>query len=251
MIIKYLSDLHLEFGNEIIEDYYDLSNNNVDVVVIAGDISVAKKNHLVLRKLAVALDPIPVLYVPGNHDFYHGSKPTVHRQLLKLDNDQPNFHYLNRSTFILDNVVFIGATGWQDDPNYNEHTFYMMNDFHLIKGHNTTVNRFGRDDKKFIIKSLESYKDLNRVVITHTIPTKLALNFGTYEVEHKKRYLKAYYNEWDDILTTYKPDIWICGHCHDSFFEIVYDTIIVRNALGYKYTDRENRQFDKHSLLYV
>jgi len=245
MKVKYISDLHLEFKNETIEDYFDIGKDT-DVIVIAGDISVANYNANVLRKLSNAVSPTPVIYITGNHDFYHGDKNTVIKDLMNVAKEVKNFIFLNNTVHIIDDVVFIGSTGWQDDSSYTYKNFYMMNDFHLIKNHQNDVNAYGRKGKKFIYDSLKEWTGIKKtVVITHVIPCIEAINFGTYEVEHKKDYIKAYYNNWNDIIDEFSPDYWICGHCHDSIDVTVGKTRVLRNALGYKYTDRENINFDK------
>lgn len=251
MRVRYFSDIHLEFQNEVVEDYFDVGND-VDAVVIAGDISVSYLNAAKLKKLAIAIDPVPLIYVTGNHDFYHGNKQTVSESLSELSMSQKNFHFLNNSYVVIDDVVFIGTTGWQDDPSYNFRSYYMMNDFRLIDNHENDVNDFGKIGKQFICDALEKWSKIKKtVVVTHVIPCVDAIRFGTYEVDHKREYIKAYYNSWNDIIDKYSPDFWICGHCHDSIDVTVGKTRILRNALGYKYTDRENVDFDKTKSFFV
>jgi predicted phosphohydrolase len=245
-----MSDLHFEFRQYALSEYFDIGKN-VDVVVIAGDLAVAKMNARMLEELALELAPTPLLYIPGNHDFYHGSKPSVHRELTKLDILHDNFHFMCRKTIVIDDVAFIGATGWQDNPEFTMLNYELMNDFHLIKKHDETVLKFGRDDKKYIVQSLITHKHLKRVVITHLLPTRHAVNWNTPEVTRKGKYINAYFNNWDDILHNHTPDFWICGHCHDSFLDIVHETMIVRNAFGYAGSERQNLDFEKYAILYI
>ena len=62
MKLNILSDLHLGFGA------MDGPVNDADVVVLAGDVGRPRE----AIAWALRLDK-PVLYVPGNHEFYGGS----------------------------------------------------------------------------------------------------------------------------------------------------------------------------------
>ena len=62
MKLNILSDLHLGFAS------MEHPHNDADVVVLAGDIA----RPQVAIEWARSLDK-PVLYVPGNHEFYGGS----------------------------------------------------------------------------------------------------------------------------------------------------------------------------------
>jgi len=251
MIIKYLSDLHLEFKSELIDDYFDIADG-ADVVVIAGDLNNSVGVYKDLERLAMAIFPTPLIYVTGNHDYYHGDKLKVNKKLTYLDSLYTNFHFLNRKSIVIDNILFIGATGWQNFQGYGIEKFSGMNDFHLINKHEYNVLNYGQYDYQFIEDELvRNDARLQTVVVTHLSPTERAINFGTKEVDHKGSYIRAYYNDYDNLIETYEPDFWICGHCHDSFFDIIHHTIICRNALGYKGHDRENLDFVKNSILTI
>ncbi len=61
MKLHILNDLHIEF-----EDF-DPPVTDADVVVLAGDIGVGMEG---LRWVAARFPDRPVIYVPGNHEFY-------------------------------------------------------------------------------------------------------------------------------------------------------------------------------------
>lgn len=252
MNIKYLSDLHLEFENETISDYFDIADG-ADVVVIAGDLSISTDVHILLETLSDAIYPIPLIYVTGNHDYYRSSKKIVNDRITKSAQKCENLHFLNRSCVVIDGVKFIGVTGWQMWPDYYQAKYYMINDFNHIKHHDYNVSNYAEYDYNFIVDALENTPaSLKTVVITHILPSYKAFNQQTSEFANKgPRTIKAYYNEFDNILIKYKPDVWICGHSHDSIQEIIEDTYVVRNALGYKNTDRENLEFSKYDMVII
>ena len=67
MKIAYCSDLHLEFADLILTN-----DENADVLVLAGDICVAKHFTKKLEFFQKVSEEFPkVLYVIGNHEHYH------------------------------------------------------------------------------------------------------------------------------------------------------------------------------------
>ena len=62
MKIHILNDLHIEFGA------FEPPPTDADVVVLAGDIGVGLEG---LHWAQSCFSDKPVIYVPGNHEFYH------------------------------------------------------------------------------------------------------------------------------------------------------------------------------------
>ena len=83
------SDLHLEFEKNI----PDISQ--ADIVILAGDISPSLKDlHNLYLELQTQKE-IPILYIPGNHDYYHSSMTEVNKNLKLMDNQNENFYMMN------------------------------------------------------------------------------------------------------------------------------------------------------------
>lgn len=61
MKIQLLNDLHIEFSG------FDIPATDVDVIVLAGDIGVGFNGLEWIEQQCVEK---PVIYVPGNHEFY-------------------------------------------------------------------------------------------------------------------------------------------------------------------------------------
>lgn len=66
MRLHVLSDLHIEF------DDFEPPETSADVVVLAGDTHVGVKG---IEWAAQAFPDKPILYVPGNHEFYRQAIP--------------------------------------------------------------------------------------------------------------------------------------------------------------------------------
>ena len=132
MKIKLVSDLHLEFS-----DINITNDENCDVLILSGDIMVAQDLHDhaeinygmftdqsfegLGRRQQTALRfrdflkrcsfQFPhVIYVAGNHEFYHGrwnqSLTTLSNECAKF----PNIYFLEAGCKKINDVTFIGGT---------------------------------------------------------------------------------------------------------------------------------------------
>lgn len=102
MKIHILSDLHLEFGD------YVPGPVKADAVVLAGDIHIKGRAIPLIRKL---FPDTPVVYVPGNHEYYRGALPKLDDSL-RREAFNTNVHYLENEAFVLGNVRFLGCALW-------------------------------------------------------------------------------------------------------------------------------------------
>lgn len=235
MKVQIISDLHLEFGRKIM----DFINPVGEVLVIAGDLAVGKELEYALLNIADKVK-IPVIYVPGNHEFYHGSYEVLTRWLnnKKKDFKKKNVHVLTCNTLEIDGVTFIGAIGWTDGSlikNNPLHQFKLgFSDFRTISDFvkNDGGQIWGRKDIKFIVSKLLTTSN-KTVVITHHAPSYQSCAPSFYHSE-----LNAFFlNNWDSIIEQYQPKLWIHGHVHNSNDYHIGDTRIVCNPYGYQGRD--------------
>ncbi len=114
MKVRVLSDLHLE-GN--LPDV--IPHAQADLVVLAGDIH----NHAEgLRWAAETFDPgvrpggVPVIYVPGNHEYYDGEFGALEAAMRDAARALDNVHYLNNDAYVDPAGRFrvLGTTLWTD-----------------------------------------------------------------------------------------------------------------------------------------
>lgn len=102
MKLHILSDLHLSFGG------LGRPQTEADVVVLAGDIARPPESVA----WALGFDK-PVLYVPGNHEFYGGSIEGTTDELRRLC-AAGRVHLLDNDEIVLGGVRFLGSTLWTD-----------------------------------------------------------------------------------------------------------------------------------------
>ena len=153
MKIALASDLHLEFGPITLNN-----EENADVLVLAGDICVAKHfvdgNPTYLQHLAkeyrqffdhVTREFPQVVYILGNHEFYSGDVAKTYN-ILREHLDYSNLHILEKETWTHQGHTFVCGTLWTDMDDSNSLTMSYckdaMNDFREVRNSNRmTVRR--------------------------------------------------------------------------------------------------------------
>jgi predicted phosphodiesterase len=153
--IAVASDLHLEFGD------LEISNDNgADVLVLSGDILVAKdiaqrdtygvmgpeyrsnRYHDFMQRCSAQFPH--VIYVMGNHEHYNGDFAKTETHLKDVLGYLKNVYVLEKEIKVIDDVTFIGGTLWTDMNNGDSLTLYhmkaMMNDFRCVENSNRVVN---------------------------------------------------------------------------------------------------------------
>ena len=273
MKLAICSDLHLEFGDII------LKNAGADVLILGGDIMTAQELHdfkaddtkfadeLTRRAtaeryrefLARCSAEFPhVIYIAGNHEFYHGKYPDAYNYLEAECQAFNNVYFLEQGKKEIADVTFIGATLWTDMNGGDRTTLLivqeMMNDYRIVRNSNRNYARLTPSDTvvrhKNTLKYIESVinTDPNKkyVVVGHHAPSKQSV---------KPRYAEdiemngAYSSDLENFITGY-PQIalWTHGHTHDQFDYFVGNTRIVCNPRGY---DGWEASADNFQLKYV
>jgi predicted phosphohydrolase len=108
MKIQIVSDIHLGLVP------CALPNVDADLLILAGDI------HRPVEALRWARElPIPIIYVPGNHEYYGSSLPATDRLLRELVQDS-NVTLLDCAEKRIGDLRVLGATLWTDFLLYGE-----------------------------------------------------------------------------------------------------------------------------------
>ena len=249
MRIISFSDLHLEFGSDILPP----PDSVADVMVLAGDVITLKTYSPLERYLKDWKKP--VLIVMGNHEYYTRSPMDEEERkfVAWLANEHENVRLLLDDEVSIDGVNFFGGTMWTDfaggDELAMESAQQQMNDFRLIKtAEGKTLepaDTIGYHEA--FLKKLKAWlaKDISgpRVVVTHHSP---ALNPKTRYGQSPCMFA---FNSLDmtDIIKKHQPDLWIYGHTHECDDQTIGKTRIISNQLGYpdKARGYECAGFDK------
>jgi Icc-related predicted phosphoesterase len=266
MKITLVSDLHLEFS-----DCYDIKNeNNADVLILGGDIMIAEDLHdhpyvpsiyehgsfaelgrkqkrvQTFRDFLTRMSNLfpHVIYIAGNHEFYHGKWVKGIQYLRETCAVYPNVHFLERDAIKIDDVTFVGGTLWTDMNKHDPITLHsvrdMMNDFRIIKNDDKgytnlkpadTVVRH-RETLAYIKNVVAEKHDEKFVVVGHHSPSHMSIH-PAYANERIMN--GAYHSDLSEFILDHPQiKLWTHGHTHHCFDYTIGDTRIVCNPRGYR-----------------
>lgn len=226
------SDLHTNFhrdgGKSLIDGLYD---KNVDIAVIVGDLSVVV-NNLLQDNIKRLCNKFPeVVFVAGNHEYYHSSLVRVDDILGDIESKTSNFTWLNNSRVVVDGIPFIGATLWFPASPTTFANERFLNDFNCILDAPHIYDRY-IDTVDFF----ESNMQENDIVVTHHMPTHKSV-----VPRYKASKLNCFFAcDLDEMIKDKKPKVWLHGHAHQSIDYMYHSTHIACNPFGYP---GENPQF--------
>jgi Icc-related predicted phosphoesterase len=273
MKIAICSDLHLEFSKLSLENPGD-----VDVLILSGDICVIRdlmehdpygivdfgkssRYHTFFQECSARFPH--VIYIVGNHEHYHGDFKYTISDVKKRLEYLTNLHILDKETYIVDDVTFIGGTLWTDmnkeDPLTLHMITRMMNDFRCVDNSNrevtyktfddpdnpdkptfrTRVARFSPQDavddhKEMLefIKTVVSEKhDKKFVVVGHHTPSHTSCH-PKYKDDREMN--GGYHSDLSEfILDRPQIKLWTHGHTHELFDYMIGETRVVCNPRGY------------------
>lgn len=253
MRLRICSDLHAEMWiyreiPVIIESVIPRDERDKDsILVLAGDVGQFSRYNETLKPIFINLCSRfkYVVYTYGNHEFYSGVWWNKSTEIMWNGKKLPeNLIILDGDYRQIDDVVFVGAPLWTNFDNRNPVAMFHgergISDFECIRkqvGYNSyrisaedMIERF-EHQKKFIFQAIEFFKTEKVVVVTHFMPSSVCVN-----EQYKGDLLNHYfYSELGNEICHYeKPDIWIHGHTHDSYFGELCNTKIVCNPYGYR-----------------
>jgi predicted phosphodiesterase len=245
MKIRIFSDLHLEFSSW--HPPFEPPDADADVVVLAGDIDNGTR---AIDWAERTFPGVPVLYVPGNHEYYDGEIGAVTEALRARAAASPNVRVLDNDELVLGDVRFLGTTLWTDFELFGrenkraaiaESLRYVV-DFRAIRhgpaGRLTPEHTldFHRAASAFLQDRLSAPFAGKTVVITHHAPHP-----GSVHPRWQRDLTSAaFVSDLTPLLG--KPRLWIHGHTHDSFDYRVDGTRIVANPMGYRTSNWRERQ---------
>ncbi|MSN26183.1 MAG: hypothetical protein GJV46_09990 [Geobacter sp.] len=261
MLVRPFSDIHTEFWqpnkiNRILDMVVPpLTTDRDTIALVAGDIGLAHRQETWLKVVSLlAKRFLAVIYVEGNHFFYHNDFFGRIQELKTKLSIPKNVHFLENESVDINGIMFIGATLWTDflgkDFFKMQNARKNMNDFAVIKKADgmrlmpeETVDLF-HESKRFIFESLATACDKKTVVVTHHGVSPLSINERFREDSLNCAFMTDLSNEIIDL----GPDLWIHGHTHNSFDYTLGKTRVVVNPYGYKDVE-VNPQYDKRLII--
>lgn len=226
MKLRIASDLHVDHhkdrGTAV---FAQMADGDFDVLVVAGDIANANLAAPALVELCAAVKQ-PVIYVPGNHDYY-GTTLAKGAALLRVAEEmRPNLRVLDNDETTVDGQRFVGSTLWFPHPGYPLDTDQFLGDFHYIQDIYDWITKRAQDSAAY----LERHAGVGDVVVTHHFPhpRSVALRFAHSALN------RYFLHNLSHLVERGRMKTWIHGHTHDPMdYEINSDTRVVCNPGGY------------------
>ena len=271
--------MHLEFGD------LDFANDQgAQVLILGGDICVARditqrdpygvmgpdyrsnRYHDFFQRCH---DRFPhVIYIVGNHEYYHGDFATAFAHLKDVLGYLPNLHILEKESITIDDTTFLCGTLWTDMNREDPDTLYRirsyMNDFRIIKDSRYPVhykdsegNRHTREGRfspeasveehramvKFVKESIDTNPTAKYVVVGHHAPSRSSTH---PQYADQTMVNGAYSSNLDEFIIDH-PQIrlWTHGHTHHEFDYMIGSCRVMCNPRGY---DGYEQQADQWRL---
>lgn len=219
------------------------------MIVLAGDIGKKASGIPWARQ---AFPDKPIIYVPGNHEFYSADRLET-LVLMRTAADQCNVHLLDNDEVVINGVRFLGSTLWTDFRLFGDDKKLaamaagkkVLNDFRVIK--EEAGVRFSparsielhEQSLGWLTAKLDEPHDGKTVVVTHHLPSNQSVS-----ERFRDGLLSACFASNLDHLFG-KADLWIHGHTHDNFDYEVNGTRVICNPRGYvTYQGQENFDFN-------
>ena len=234
-----LSDLHIE------QSLWDLPDPapEYDVMIAAGDIHDPLSGGV--RWLAERAGGRPVIYVPGNHEWYaHPRRFTVTDEALRGQDiaDVLGVHLLQEAETKIQGVRFLGTTLWTDYAVFGHPAAGMhyarnwMNDHRIIFPDDEVMPLSPELALTWHERSLAWLKAKLRqpytgktVVVTHHLPHPDSIHprFADDPLT------PAFCSDLSELVESSGAVLWAHGHTHESCDYIAGGTRVVCNPKGY------------------
>jgi predicted phosphodiesterase len=232
--IRVHSDLHLEFADWLPPPV------PADVVVLAGDIHNGVAGLQWMRR---HFPEMPVVYVPGNHEFY-GARIHDVQTALRAAADRLGIHLLDSSEIVLHGTRFLGTTLWTDfalygaDPERVEQSMAdakrYMHDYRVIrygaqgKFRPEHALRLHQEQVQWLERKLVAPFAGATVVVTHHLPHPRSVH---PKFEHDP--LNPGFASDLTHVVRRPVQLWVHGHTHESLDYVVNETRVLCNPRGY------------------
>jgi predicted phosphodiesterase len=244
--LRVLSDLHLEFSD------FAPPPAHCDAVVLAGDIHQGVAGLTWARRVFADL---PIIYVPGNHEYYGRDWDRLAGQMARVAREQ-DIHLLDRGAITIAGVRILGCTLWTDfDLFGSERRDDSMTavgrtlfDYRYIESQGQRIipeqtRQRHLVDRAWLEEQLDPAPGCDwraTVVVTHMVPSQKS----TAE-RYKALPVSAGFASHLDAVVA-RANLWIHGHTHDSYDYALNGCRVVCNPRGYQKPGRrfENNRFD-------
>ncbi len=231
-----ISDMHREMRRGRPEGPWP----SVDVVILAGDIDNGAAGVTWAGTLALDLQ-VPVLYVPGNHEYYGHEFDSLRASLREAAAAWPGLHLLDDDELVVGGVRFLGTTLWTDYRAWPGDVWLNQEVARKEISDHRIIRRGGRlftpDDALVLHKAARRFVEMRlarpfagpTVVVTHHGPSLLC----RHPLYPSGPLGAAFYSDLSALMLRYAPALWVFGHTHVPLDASVGTTRLYSNPRGY------------------
>lgn len=228
MNIGVISDLHIDRHKSLKPKDYEyelikaIQRNQVELLLIAGDISNNYKLTQAFIKSVEAQAQIKVLFIPGNHDFWSADTNATSAEILE--------EYMGREACLIgkpyhlnDAWAIVGNTGWYDysyaSPEFSLERIARRKYYGATWQDKVKID-WPMDDRKLsriaanqAIKDIEKVKDKQIILMTHIVThPKFAVPMPHRLFDYFNAFIGT--SDFDEIYKKYPIRYSIMGHVH-------------------------------------
>jgi len=258
MRLQLLSDLHLET-----EAFEPSPAPGAELLVLAGDVDSSWRGFEAFKGW-----PVPIVYVPGNHE-YDGRDLDEARAGLRRLSDHLGFAMLDDQTQVFNDkqgrrVRFVGSTRWSDFDLFGaegrERAMRAGSYFQRVMGATIAGRPFDAAAVRDLALRCRAWLEATLAdpgaaadVATTVVITHFAPSYRSADPRYGRQPGTASFCNDDEALLPF-ASLWLHGHLHCQhdyrFAHAAGSTRVVCNARGHQ-RKGEARRFEPHKLVDV
>lgn len=254
--VGWITDIHLEFVEERgrLLFYESLRDARLDALLVGGDIGTARSFPGFLGEMEDILDPMPIFFVLGNHDFYYSSFAAVRFQVTRMCESSRRLFWMSSAGVIKlsETTALVGHDGWADG-RYGDflRSGVLLNDYLMIDELSVAdqLRRWGSYDKDKLLGKLNALGDEAANYIRPVLAEALSSYPNVIVLTHAPPFRQSCWHEGgisnDDYLPHFTCKAFgdalreaveqhaqgrvtvLCGHTHGSGFAQITDRLEV------------------------
>ena len=227
-----------------------------DLLILAGDIGTG---DLAIDFVERELKTSPVLYVPGNHEYYVRvtRRGWLDDEWQAFAATRPSLHFLTGEPVEIGGIRFWGGPWFSDLWGVTAHerdgAWYHRDVASSIldywAGWNSGEWTVARHIEEHHAQTalLREHAGAVDVVVTHWPPTKEAIH-PKFDGDSLNPY---FINDQEDLVREIGAKLWISGHTHEAYDYQIGATRCIGNPTGYSGEVRESRLFRPDKVVEV